>query len=172
MTAPELLLNLALLVAIVFSQLGRRGVTRRRFTIPLIIVAIAGLEYLRGAPTVGGDVRFYVIGAVVGALFALIASLFVRVERDPSGRIVARTGVACALVWLVVIGGRITFAEAATHTTFGNTVASFSRAESISGSGAWRAMFVLMALTMVVTRLAILGARSAQLRFAASSQNA
>lgn len=172
MTPAELLLNLALLVAIVFSQLGRRVVTRRRFTIPLLIVAIAGLEYLRGAPTVAGDLRFYIIGAAVGALFALVASLFVRVERDPSGQIVARTGVAYALVWLVVIGGRVAFAEAATHTTFGNTVASFSRAESISGSGAWRAMFVLMALTMVVTRLAILGARSAQLRFGASAQSA
>lgn len=98
--------------------------------------------------------------------FAVIASLFVNVERNGSGQIVARTSIFYAVVWLVVIGGRIAFAEAATHTSFGQTVGSFSRAESISGSGAWRTMFVLMALTMVLTRLAVLGARVAQLRLA------
>lgn len=167
MTTTEIVINLALLTAIVFTQLGRRVVTRRRFTIPLIIVVVAGLEYLRNAPTVGDDVRFYIVGAVAGAAFALIASLFVRVEREPTGEIVARTGVMYALVWLIVIGGRIIFAEAATHTSFGHTVGSFSRAESISGSGAWRAMFVLMALAMVLTRLVVLGSRVAQLRLTA-----
>jgi hypothetical protein len=102
-------------------------------------------------------------------VFALIASLFVRVEREARGEIVARTGLLYALVWLVVIGGRITFAEAATHTSFSHTVASFSRSEAISGSGAWRAMFVLMALAMVLTRLVVLGARTAQLRLSGSS---
>ena len=167
-TLAELAINVALLVVVVFTQLGRRVVTRRRFTIPLIIVGIAGFEYLRGAPTVGDDIPFYLAGAGAGAVFALIASRFVRVERESTGEIVARTGVAYALVWLIVIGGRIAFAEAATHTSFGSTVGSFSRAESITGSGAWRAMFVLMALAMVLTRLAVLGARTAQLRFAGS----
>jgi RsiW-degrading membrane proteinase PrsW (M82 family) len=167
MTAAELAINLALLVAIVFTQLGRRVVTRRRFTIPLIIVGVAALEYLRNVPTAGDDVPFYVIGAAAGAGFALLASLFVRVERDASGDIVARTGVMYAVIWLVVIGGRIAFAEAATHTSFGQTVGSFSRAESITGPGAWQAMFVLMALAMVLTRVAVLGARSAQLRLEA-----
>jgi hypothetical protein len=137
MTPTEIVINLALLAAIVFTQFGRRVVTRRRFTIPLIIVAVAGLEYLRNAPTVGDDVAFYIVGAALGALFALIASLFVRVEREATGEIVARAGVAYAIVWLIVIGGRIAFAEAATHTSFGHSVASFSRSESISGSGAW-----------------------------------
>jgi hypothetical protein len=167
MTLAELGINLALLVAIVFTQLGRRVVTRRRFTIPLIIVGVAALEYLRHVPTAGDDVPFYFIGAVGGAAFALLASLFVRVERDPSGQIVARTGVMYAVIWLLIIGGRIAFAEAATHTSFGETVGSFSRSESITGAGAWQAMFVLMALAMVVTRVAILGARFLQLRMEA-----
>jgi hypothetical protein len=167
MTVAELAINLALLVAIVFTQFGRRVVTRRRFTIPLIIVGIAGLEYLRNVPTAGDDVPFYVIGAVAGAAFALLASLFVQVEREPSGEIVARTAAMYAVIWLVVIGGRIAFAEAAKHTSFGQNVGSFSRAESITGPAAWQAMFVLMALAMVVTRVAVLGARSAQLRMEA-----
>jgi hypothetical protein len=169
MTPTEIVINLVLLTAVVFTQLGRRVVTRRRFTIPLIIVAVAALEYLRGAPIAGDDVRFYIVGAVAGALFALIASLFVRVEREPTGEIVARTGAAYAVVWLIVIGGRIIFAEAATHTSFGHTVASFSRSESITGSGAWRAMFVLMALAMVLTRVVVLGLRTAQLRLSGPS---
>jgi hypothetical protein len=169
MTVTQIAINLALLVAVVFTPLGRRVVTRRRFTVPLIIVAAAGFEYLRGAPIVGHDVGFYVVGAAAGAVFALIASLFVRVEREATGEIVARTGLLYALVWLVVIGGRVSFAEAATHTSFSHTVASFSRSEAISGSGAWRAMFVLMALAMVLTRLVVLGARTAQLRLSGSS---
>jgi hypothetical protein len=172
MTPAELAINLALLVAVVFTQLGRRVVTRRRFTIPLIIVAVAGFEYLRGVPGGGDDVPFYIIGAAAGALFALLASLFVHVERDEAGQIVADTSRMYALVWLVVIGGRIAFAEAATHTSFGKTVGAFSRSEMITGTDAWRAMFVLMALAMVLTRLAVLGARTAQLRLAGSSLRA
>jgi hypothetical protein len=167
MTLAELAINLALLVAVVFTQIGRRVVTRRRFTIPLIIVGVAALEYLRNVPTAGHDVPFYVIGAAAGAGFAFLASLFVRVEREPSGDIVARTGAMYAMIWLVVVGGRIAFAEAATHTSFGHTVGSFSRTESITGASAWQAMFVLMALAMVVTRVAVLGTRSAQLQLQA-----
>jgi hypothetical protein len=168
-TAAELAINLALLVAVVFTQLGRRVVTRRRFTIPLLIVGLAGFEYLQGAPVGGDDLPFYAVGAAAGALFAFIASRFVRVGRDERGAIVASTGAMYAVVWLVVIGGRIAFAEAATHTSFGQTVGSFSRAEMITGSDAWRAMFVLMALAMVLTRIAILAGRTAQLRHGAAT---
>jgi hypothetical protein len=171
-TPAELGINLALLIAVVFTQLGRRVVTRRRFTIPLIIVAVAGFEYLRGVPTGGGDVPFYFIGAAAGALFALAASFFVNVQRDEAGQIIAETGVMYALVWLVVIGGRIAFAETATHTSFGQIVGTFSRSEMITGSRAWRAMFVLMALAMVLTRLAVLAVRTTQLRLARSSLRA
>jgi membrane associated rhomboid family serine protease len=165
MTPVEIAINLALLVAVVFTQLGRRVVTRRRFTIPLIIVGVAAVEYLRGAPTGGHDLAFYAIGVASGAAFAVLASMFVHVERDATGQIVARTGVMYAVVWLIVIGGRIAFAETATHTGFGQTVGSFSRAEMITGSGAWRAMFVLMALAMVLTRVGVLAGRTAQLHF-------
>jgi hypothetical protein len=51
MTVIEIAINLALLVAVVFTQLGRRVVTRRRFTVPLIIVAVAGFEYCAAPPS-------------------------------------------------------------------------------------------------------------------------
>ena len=61
-----------------------------------------------------------------------------------------RTGTA---VWIIANGGRIAFAELATHA-WGPAVARFSIAHEITDADAWRAGFVLMALVMVLTRLA------------------
>ena len=75
-------------------------------------------------------------------------------------------GVACATsivtVWVAVIGGRILFAYGAEHW-FSRDIAAFSRAHLITGADAWTAAFVIMALAMVVSRLAVTGVRAARL---------
>jgi hypothetical protein len=53
------------------------------------------------------------------------------------------------------------FAYGAAHW-YGRAIGTFSRAHQITGSGAWAAAFVLMALAMVVTRVAATGVATAR----------
>jgi hypothetical protein len=90
----------------------------------------------------------------------VLAGYLMRVERDPqTGSVVTQAGVAYATLWIIVFGGRLAFAWAATNL-WPNQVAQFSVQHAITGSAAWTAAFVLMALAMVVMRTAIVAARA------------
>ncbi len=152
MTLSLYLLNAGLLAFVLLSNLGVRPVTRRRFTVPIVLVAIAAAVFLQDIPTHGGDLGLQVAGAVTGVLLGLVAAACVRVERDPSGRLVMRAGIAYAALWIAVIGGRMMFAYGADHW-FPRAVAEFSMAHRITGAQAWTTAFILLSLCMVVTRV-------------------
>jgi hypothetical protein len=57
---------------------------------------------------------------------------------------------------VLVIGGRVAFAYGADHW-FGPAIGRFSITHQITGADAWTAAFVLMALSMVVVRVAASG---------------
>lgn len=127
MSASQYALNLGLLAYILWANLGAKLITHRRFTLPLLLVAVAGAIYLRDIPTLG---------------------------HDASGRLMMRAGAPYPALWVAVIGGRIAFAYGATHW-FSQAIARFSVAHQITGAPAWTAAFILMALTMVLTRVAV-----------------
>ena len=64
-----------------------------------------------------------------------------------------RAGLGYAALWIAVIGGRILFAYGA-ENWFSREIAHFSRDHVITGADAWTAAFIIMALTMVVVRVA------------------
>jgi hypothetical protein len=163
MTTAEWVLNCALLGWVLLRNTGTRPVTRSTFTVPLLIVAVAAVVYLRNIPGVGHDHALELLGVLAGVVFGLAATASTRVTPSGSGGAVARAGVAFAAVWVVAIGGRIAFAELATHS-WGPAVARFSVAHEITGADAWRAAFVLMALAMVVTRVATTAVRARRCR--------
>lgn len=66
-------------------------------------------------------------------------------------------GAGFAALWVLVVAGRVTFAEWATHGG-SRAVTEFSVRHQITGAEAWTAAFVLMALAMVVARYAMTGA--------------
>lgn len=152
MTTEQWLLNLGLLVFILGSNLGTRIVSRRRLVLPLVLAALAGILLLPGAPALGNDRTLAVIGAGAGIALGIVAGAFMAVERGTDGSIVSRAGTAYALLWILVIGGRIAFAESATGWAAG-AVRDFSISNHISGSAAWTAAFVIMALAMVGSRV-------------------
>jgi hypothetical protein len=80
------------------------------------------------------------------------------VGRDGDGRLVTHAGAGYALPWIAVIGGRIAFAYPATGWASG-AVGRISTSQQITGADAWTEGFVLMALTMMLTRLIVTGAR-------------
>jgi hypothetical protein len=161
MTTAEWILNCTLLGWVLLRNLGTRPVTRSTYLVPLAVVAVAAGIYLRDIPGDGNDHLLELAGIGAGVVFGFAATACTRLVHDGSGRLLARAGFAFAAVWVIAIGGRIAFAELATHS-WGPAVARFSVAHQITGADAWRTAFVLMALVMVLTRVAatVLAARS------------
>jgi hypothetical protein len=158
MTTSQYLLNVALLAYILASNLGTHAVTSRRMTLPLLLVAGAAAVFLRQVPTLGHDLGLEGIGVAAGAVLGVAAGLLVRVRRQ-DGRTTATAGGAYAVLWVAVIGGRIAFAYGADHW-FPRAIGQFSMRHQITGADAWTAAFILMALTMVLTRVAVTAARA------------
>jgi hypothetical protein len=161
MTTSQYFLNLALLAWILSSNLGTRTLTRRRVTLPLFVVASAGWFYLKDLPSLGNDGMLELAGLVAGVVLGVVAAFTVRVHRD-GRQVLATAGLAFAALWVAVIGGRVLFAYGAEHW-FPRAIGRFSRDHLITGADAWTAAFVIMALAMVVSRLAVTGVRAARL---------
>nr|BFE60370.1 hypothetical protein GCM10020063_048960 [Dactylosporangium thailandense] len=154
------------LAFVLWSDLGTRAVTRARFALPLLLVAVAAWFFLRDLPNLGNDLRLELAGAGVGAVLGLAAAALIRVGRDAEGRLVMRAGAAYAALWIAVIGGRVLFAYGAEYW-FPAAIGRFSMTHEISGAAAWTAAFVLMALVMVVVRVAASAALALRARRAA-----
>ncbi|WP_045233733.1 hypothetical protein [Deinococcus pimensis] len=164
MTTFDWILNLTILAVMIFTVIGTRRVTAATFVRPLVIVCVVVTAFLRGVPTSGHDVAlvlgFVGLGAVLGALSSAASRVLVR-----EGRVMVQAGAAYALVWLVAVGFRVAFVELATHSErFGRWLVTFSVQHQITGADAWRAAFVLMSLTMVVTRVALVAWRAHSVR--------
>jgi hypothetical protein len=159
MSTSQLFLNLGLLVFVLGTNLGTRTVTGRRLLLPVLLVLIAGWAFLQDLPTTGGDARLELAGTIVGVVLGVAAAALMPVRRDSAGRLVTTAGLGYAVLWIAVIGGRIAFAYSATGWA-SRSVGEFSVAQQITGAAAWTAAFVLMALAMVLTRVAVTAAHA------------
>jgi hypothetical protein len=152
MTATQWLLNIGLLIFILATNLGTRAVTRRRLAMPLVLAAVVGVLLLSTVPTGGNDVALDFIGAGAGVALGILAGLLMPVQRRTDGTVTSNAGVLYALLWLLVIGGRIAFAESANGWAAAG-IRDFSISNAITGADAWTAAFVVMALSMVAARV-------------------
>lgn len=159
MSAAQLILNGTLLMFVLGTNLGTRVVTGGRLLLPVVLVVVAGWFFLQDLPTTAGDTRLELAGALIGVALGVAAAALMPVRRDGAGRIVTTAGVGYALLWITVIGGRIAFAYSATGWA-SRPVGEFSKAQQITGAAAWTAAFVLMALAMVLTRVAVTAAHA------------
>ena len=160
MNATEIIVFVGLAALIIGLQVGRRQLTVRRLLVPFLAAGVVAFHYLHTVPTTGGDLDFEVSLSLAGALCGVLAGVLMSVERDEqTGRLMTRGGVAYAALWIIVFGGRLAFAWAASHV-WSHQVAQFSLQHAITGSAAWTAAFILMALAMVATRTAVLAARA------------
>jgi hypothetical protein len=153
MSTFEWMLNGTLLGWVLLRNLGTRPVTGRVLAVPLVLVAVAAAFYLRSIPTAGHDLTLELLGAAAGAALGAAATAVTSLRRDENGRVVVRAGFWFAALWVLAIGGRIVFAQLATGP-WGPAVARFSMAHQITGADAWRTTFVLMAVAMVIGRVA------------------
>jgi hypothetical protein len=159
MSSAQYALHVGLRVYILGSNLGTRRLTRGRLVLPVVLVSVAAWVFLRHVPTAGNDVRLELLGVGAGAALGVVAGLLVQVRSDASGAVVTRAGAWYAALWVAVIGGRVAFAYGAEHW-FPTEIGRFSLTHRITGADAWTAAFVLMALAMVLSRVAVTAVRT------------
>jgi hypothetical protein len=158
MSTAQWILNLALLAWVLLRNVGTRPVTRATFLVPLLVVAVAVDVFLGDLPTAGNDLWLEMAGAATGLLLGVLAALLSRVDHREDV-LVVRAGLAFAGLWVIVIGGRVAFAEWATHAG-ARSIGEFSMRHQITGADAWTAAFVLLAVAMVLARLVVTGVQA------------
>ncbi len=162
MSTTQWILSIVLLAWALLRNVGTREVTRTTYLVPIVLVVVAAGFFLLPLPTAGNDLDLVVAFGFVGVLFGLAASAGTRLgHRD--GRLVATAGAGFASLWLVMIGGRIAFAEWA-NGTGARAVGTFSMDHAITGADAWTAALVVMALGMVLTRTVALALRARRIQ--------
>lgn len=161
MNATGYLIN-AILVLLVLRQIRENRLDLANLVLPVVLVAGAAAYYLRSVPTAGHDVLLDVTLGAAGLALGALCALATRVRRGPDGIALARAGAVAAVLWVIGIGARMAFAIWSDHGGAPH-IASFSVAHQITGSGAWVAALVIMALAEVLARLGILRLRAATL---------
>jgi hypothetical protein len=158
MTPLDYALNL-LLVAAVVRQMRGKKLTPIGLLWPVGLVLAAAVEYLRSIPSAGNDLGLAVAGAVIGATLGCLCGLLTRIDRRPDDSLLARATGAAAVLWVLGVGARMAFALYAENGG-GPTVARFSAVHHITSAAAWTAALILMALTEVLGRTAVLAGRA------------
>jgi hypothetical protein len=160
MSSSVWIINLVVLGVVLEADLGRRKITWFRLARPVIVAAAIVIYYLAKTPvaTHGGGLAFELALAALGIVLGLAAGLMFRVFRD-RGIPWSQAGFAYALLWIVVIGARIGFAEATSHS---RTVQVWLGTHHITGDAVTDAL-IFMAVGMLLVRTGTLRLRAAAL---------
>ena len=162
MTPTEYLLNAAILVFVLYSNLGTHVFGRRQFLRPILLSVGIGSTFLGTIPAAGNDRVLEAAGLIAGLTLGVLSALLVRVRRTDTG-VTTTAGAGFAALWIAAIGGRIAFAYGSDHW-FAGSIVSFSRTHDITSADAWTSAFVLMAISMVLARVLVTGAQAAKLQ--------
>ena len=152
----------AILVLMVVRQIREHSLDLRALAVPVLAVGAAAVMFLHSVPGGGSDIALELAGVLAGAAMGTVGGLATRLRRGADGRPLGRAGALAASMWIAGVGGRMAFVFAATHGA-GPAISRFSITHHITGSGAWVAALVMMALTDVLTRLAVVWLRGRRL---------
>jgi len=155
----SLLISGSIFVVVMATQLGRRSYNVRSLARPLLICAVFAFVYLKTAPTDSVDFLVYGIAVVIGAAFGYIAYRTTSLDRAADGSVwtICRTGFVA--IWLAAVAVRIVFISLAEYNhSFRQGLGEFMFTHRIAEE-AIAPFFVLMALSMVVVRIAFVAAK-------------
>lgn len=153
MTTTEYALNFAL-VGLVALQIRGIKITKAALLFPVVMTLWVAASLLKSIPTGGNDLVLEVGGAVAGVSLGALAALATAVTRTGPTAL-AKAGAVAAFLWIAGIGARVAFSLWVGHGGAA-TVRAFSVAHDITGGPAWGTAFILMALTEVATRAAVI----------------
>jgi hypothetical protein len=152
----------ASLILLVIRQIREHPLDARSLATPVLAVGAAAVMFLHSVPAGGSDLALEAAGVAVGAAMGAIGGLATRLCLGADGRPLGRAGVLAASMWVGGVGARLAFAIVAGNGA-GPAIARFSIAHHITGSPAWVAALVMMALADVLTRLAVIYLRGSRL---------
>jgi hypothetical protein len=152
----------ALLVLLVIRQIREHQLDARALAVPVLAVAAAAVMFLHSVPAGGSDLPLDLACVLAGAAMGAIGGLATRLRLGAGGRPLGRAGFVAAGMWIAGVGARMVFYFAATHGA-GPAIAAFSISHHITGSAAWTAALVMMALADVLTRLTVVWIRGRRL---------
>lgn len=155
MTTTSTYLINAILVLLVVRQIREHRLDLRSLAVPVLAVGAAALMFLHSVPDGGNDIVLELTCVSAGAIMGGLAGLTTHLRRDAGGQVMGRAGWLAAGLWITGVGARMAFVFAATHGA-GPAIGRFSVMHQITGSQAWVAALVMMALADVLTRLAVL----------------
>ena len=152
----------ASLILLVIRQIREHPLDARSLAVPVLAVGAAAVMFLHSVPVGGSDAILEGACVIAGAVMGAIGGLATRLRLGADGQPLGRAGVVAASMWIGGVGARLAFAVAATNGA-GPVIARFSVAHHITGSAAWVAALVMMALADVLTRLIVIYLRGRQL---------
>ncbi len=152
----------AILILMVIRQIREHPLDLRSLAVPVLAVGVAAVLFLHSVPLGGNDIALELACVAGGAAMGATGGLTTRLRLGADGRPLGRAGAVAAGMWVGGVGARLAFAVAASNGA-GPAIASFSVAHHITGSAAWVAALVMMALADVLTRLAVIWRRGRRL---------
>jgi hypothetical protein len=161
----------ASLILLVIRQIREHPLDARSLATPVFAVGAAAVLFLHSVPVGGSDLVLQAACVLAGAAMGAIGGLATKLRLAADGRPLGRAGVLAASMWVGGVGARLAFAVAAGNGA-GPAIARFSVAHHITGSSAWVAALVMMALADVLTRLVIIYLRGRRLAAAPAATEA
>src|SRR5690349_13317183 len=158
----------AILILMVVRQVREHPLDLRSLAVPVLAVGCAAVLFLHSVPAGGNDVVLELTCVLVGAVMGAVGGLATRLRLGADGRPLGQAGWLAASMWVGGVGARLAFAVAASNGA-GPAIARFSVTHHITGSAAWVAALIMMALADVLTRLVIIYLRGRRLANPAAS---
>src|SRR5689334_18803382 len=161
----------AILVLMVIRQIREHPLDARSLAVPVLAVGAAAVMFLHSVPAGGNDLMLEAACVLAGAAMGATGGLATRLRLGAGGRPLGRAGWLAAGMWIGGVGARLAFAVAASNGA-GPAIARFSITHHITGSSAWVAALVMMALADVLTRRVVVCRRGGRRAAAAPAATA
>lgn len=152
MSASVLIVNLAVLFAVLESDLGTRKVGAIRIVRPLLMAIGVVPLFVKHPATAGAGEALELALTGIGVLLGFVASTgLMRIGYDEvKSRVVTRAGVAYGLFWCAIIGGRLLFTYGANHL-YTSQLLNWMSTNGISADALTDGL-IFMAVAMAVAR--------------------